>query len=87
MGNARGRQGVSPLEAGLTSATIFAGAAQFVAIELWREPAPWLLLTVTVFIVNIRHILMGASLSRHMGRIDRRWRPLLLFGMADENWA
>lgn len=80
-------KGLSPLEASLTSATIFAGAAQFVAIELWREPAPWLLLTVTVFIVNVRHILMGASLSRHMGRIDRRWRPLLLFGMADENWA
>ena len=30
---------------------------------------------------------MGASLSRHMGHIDPRWRPLLLFMMADENWA
>ncbi len=80
-------KGLSPLEAGLTSATVFAGAAQFVAIELWREPAPWLLLTVTVFIVNIRHVLMGASLSRHMGHIDPRWRPLLLSMMADENWA
>jgi 4-azaleucine resistance transporter AzlC len=80
-------KGLSPLEAGLISATVFAGAAQFVAIELWREPAPWLLLTVTVFIVNIRHILMGASLSRHMDNIAPRWQPLILLMMADENWA
>ncbi len=80
-------KGLSPLEAGLMSVTVFAGAAQFVAIELWREPAPWLLLTVTVFIVNVRHILMGASLSRHMNYIDSRWRPWLLLYMADENWA
>src|SRR5687767_5055694 len=63
-------KGLSPLEAGLTSATLFAGAAQFVAIELWRDPAPWLLLTVTVLIVNVRHILMGASLSRHIAHVD-----------------
>ncbi len=69
------------------SATVFAGAAQFVAIELWREPAPWLLLTFTALIVNIRHILMGASLSRHMGQIASRWHPVMMFMMADENWA
>jgi branched chain amino acid efflux pump len=80
-------RGLSPLEAGLMSASIFAGAAQFVAIELWRDPVPWLLLTVTAFIVNVRHILMGASLSRHMNAIPPGWRALLVFWMADENWA
>lgn len=80
-------KGLSPLEAGLTSATVFAGSAQFVAIELWREPVPWVLLTFTVFIVNIRHILMGASLSRHIGHIGRRWHPLMMFLLVDEGWA
>jgi 4-azaleucine resistance transporter AzlC len=80
-------KGLWPVEAALTSAAVFAGAAQFVAIELWRDPVPWLLLTVTAFIVNIRHVLMGASLSRHLGHIDKGWRPLLMFLMADENWA
>lgn len=80
-------KGLSPLETGLMSASVFAGAAQFVAIELWRDPAPWFFLTVTVFIVNIRHVLMGASLSRHMGNIPSDWRAPLLFMMADENWA
>ncbi|WP_119392556.1 AzlC family ABC transporter permease [Taklimakanibacter lacteus] len=80
-------KGLSPLETGLMSASIFAGAAQFVAIELWQDPAPWFFLTVTVLIVNVRHVLMGASLSRHMGNIPPGWQAPLLYMMADENWA
>lgn len=80
-------KGLSPLEAGLMSGSVFAGAAQFVALEVWRDPVPWVLLTVTALIVNIRHVLMGASLSRHMGGIDRRWHPLMMFLMVDEGWA
>ncbi len=80
-------KGLSPFESWLMSATVFAGAAQFVAIEVWRDPVPWVLLTVTALIVNVRHVLMGASLSRHMGGIDRRWHPAMMFLMADENWA
>jgi 4-azaleucine resistance transporter AzlC len=80
-------KGLSTLEAGLMSAAVFAGAAQFVALELWSDPAPWLFLTLTVFIVNIRHLLMGASLARHMGAIPSQWRAPILFLMADENWA
>jgi 4-azaleucine resistance transporter AzlC len=80
-------KGLSPLEAGLMSGSVFAGAAQFVALEVWRDPVPWMLLTVTAFIVNIRHVLMGASLSRHMRGIDRRWHPLMMFLLVDEGWA
>lgn len=80
-------KGLSTLEIGLMSASVFAGSAQFLAIELWRDPAPWFLLMVTVFIVNIRHMLMGASLSRHLGNFPSAWRAPLLFMMADENWA
>ncbi len=80
-------KGLSPLEAGLMSATVFAGAAQFVAIDLWRDPVPWGLLTLTAFIVNIRHVLMGTSLARHMGQFRPRRRPLAMFAMVDETWA
>ena len=80
-------KGLSTFEAGLMSLTVFAGAAQYVAIDLWREPVLWWSLAATVFVVNIRHVLMGASLARHMGAIPWSWRPLLMFGMADENWA
>ncbi len=81
------KEGLSPLEAGLTSASVFASAAQFVALDLWRTPAPWLLLSFSVFVVNIRHVLMGASLSRHIGGIPGVLRPLAVFLMVDEVWA
>jgi predicted branched-subunit amino acid permease len=64
-------KGMTALEVGLTSASVFAGAAQYVAIDL----------------VNVRHVLMGASLGRHMGAIPQAWRAPLMFLMADENWA
>jgi 4-azaleucine resistance transporter AzlC len=80
-------KGLSTLEAGLMSAAVFAGAAQFVALELWSDPAPWLFLTFAVFVVNVRHILMGASLARHMGAIPPAWRAPIMFLLADENWA
>ncbi|QIG51932.1 AzlC family ABC transporter permease [Nordella sp. HKS 07] len=80
-------KGLSPLETGLMSVSVFAGASQFIAIELWRDPAPWFFLSMTVFIVNIRHVLMSASLSRHMGLVPPGWQAALLYMMADENWA
>jgi 4-azaleucine resistance transporter AzlC len=80
-------KGLSPLEAALMSGLTFAGAAQFVVIDLWRDPAPWALLGITAFVVNIRHVLMGASLGRHMGLFAPPAKPLAMFLMADEIWA
>jgi 4-azaleucine resistance transporter AzlC len=81
------KKGLSPFEAGLASASVFAGAAQFVALDLWRAPPPWLLLSFSVFVVNVRHVLMGASLSRHIGGIPKGLRPLVMFLLVDEAWA
>ncbi len=64
-------KGFSALEAMLTSVLIYAGASQFVAVDMWRDPAPALLLTVTALVVNLRHFLMSASLSRHIGEIPK----------------
>ncbi|WP_373504830.1 AzlC family ABC transporter permease [Aestuariivirga sp.] len=80
-------KGLSLFEAVLMSALVFAGAAQFVAIEMWHDPVPVLLVTFTVFIVNARHILMSASLSRHIEAIPRALHPLVAFLMVDESWA
>ena len=80
-------KGLSPLEAGLMSFAVFAGASQIIAIELWKEPAPWALLAATAFIVNIRHVLMSASVARHMGPIPAHLRAPILWFLADENWA
>ncbi len=80
-------KGLSPLEVTLMSALVFAGGSQFVAMDLWTHPASWTALGFAALLVNLRHVLMGASLERSLG-LFRPWQKLpTLLIMADENWA
>lgn len=80
-------RGFSPFQAWLTSATVFAGASQFVAVDMWRDPVPFVLIVFTTFVVNLRHLLMGASLQRHLDRFTGPSRLLAMFLLTDESWA
>ena len=80
-------KGLSPLEALLMSVVVFAGSAQFVAVDMWHDPVPVLLLTLTALIVNVRHVLMSASLSRHIDAIPRALHPIVAYFLTDESWA
>lgn len=80
-------KGLSVLEAGLMSALLFAGSAQFVVLEAWASPAPWLALGAVACVVNLRHVFMSASMRRHMGGFAPGLRPLALLFLVDETWA
>lgn len=80
-------KGLSAAEVTLMSALVFAGGSQFVAMDLWTHPASWTALGFAALLVNLRHVLMGASLERSLGRF-RPWQKIpTLLVMADENWA
>ena len=79
--------GLSVAEAALMSATVFAGASQIIAVELWADPIPIAAIVATTFAVNLRYSLMGAALQpwfRHLSP-TKIYASLVL--MADENWA
>lgn len=79
------QKGLSGLEVLAMGALVFAGSAQFLAIELWSPDAIALLAGMT-FLVNLRHILMGAALAPVLPyRGVQTW--LGLHVMADEIWA
>lgn len=80
-------KGLSPLEAALMSALVFAGGSQFVAMDLWSHPASIAALGMAALLVNVRHVLMGASISRHMAAFSSRQKILSMFFLADEIWA
>jgi 4-azaleucine resistance transporter AzlC len=80
-------KGMGPIEASLSSGLIFAGGAQFAALELWRAPLPILALVFSTLLINARHVLMGASLKSKLAAFSPTQRFLGLFFMADENWA
>lgn len=80
-------KGLSPLEATLMSILVFAGGAQFAALEIWTTPTPVLLLTISTLLINARHILMGASLSSKMTRFPIGKKLLGMYFLTDEAWA
>ncbi len=80
-------KGLSALEAWLMSVFVFAGASQFVAIDLWQTPVDVFVVALAVFIVNLRHILMAASLSRQVGAVKPALVPLMAYVLVDEAWA
>ncbi|NIB98862.1 AzlC family ABC transporter permease [Halobacterium sp. R2-5] len=81
------RAGLSVAEAAVMSATVVAGAAQLVAVELWADPIPVVAVVSTTLLVNLRYVLMGAALRPWLGQLDPLEAYGSVFFFADENWA
>ena len=80
-------KGLSPAEIGLMSALVFAGGSQFVAMDIWTHPASWTGVGFAALLVNIRHVLMSASLGTRMSGFSQPARYLSMLFLADEIWA
>ena len=86
-GLASTQEGLSPLESILMSATVFAGASQFGALDLWGAEVSVLPMMVVVFAINSRHLLMGASLYPMLKQVPPGRRYGLMLLLTDANWA
>jgi 4-azaleucine resistance transporter AzlC len=79
--------GLSVAEATLMSATVLAGAAQLVAVDLWAAPVPAATVVGATLVVNLRYVLLGATLRPWLGELSLAQRYASAFFTADENWA
>ena len=79
---------LSVVDALLMSGLVYAGASQFVALSLWTAiPFPVTTIILTTFIVNMRHLLMGAALRPWFANLSP-WKVYTsVFFMVDESWA
>jgi 4-azaleucine resistance transporter AzlC len=73
-------------EAGLFSALVFAGAAQFIAVTLYASGVGFGSIIVTTFLINSRHLLLSAAVAARLHG-TRRFFPLAAFGVTDETFA
>lgn len=80
-------QGFSPLEAVLMSTIVYSGTAQFVSLDLLKESMPLSLIVFTIATVGLRHVLMSASISRHIQHFPKLKASFLMFWLTDEAWA
>lgn len=71
----------------MTSAFLYAGASQFVFIEVNGLGVPAWSVVLAVFAVNFRHILYSASLGRKLHRFSLPGKIVGFFFMTDLQWA
>jgi len=67
--------------------SVFAGSAQFVMVDMWLPPLPIDEITLAVLVINMRYLLIGASLSPLFKGTSLGHRFLFMHLVADENWA
>jgi 4-azaleucine resistance transporter AzlC len=66
---------------------VFAGSAQFVMVDMWNQPLPVLAMALAVLMINLRYLLIGASL-RPLFVGKSLWHKIThMHLVADENWA
>ncbi|MBC3862361.1 AzlC family ABC transporter permease [Undibacterium jejuense] len=76
-----------PWHGQLMSLSVYAGSSQFIATGLIASHAGMLVIWLTTFIVNLRHMLYAATLLPHVAHLSARWRWLLGFLLTDETFA
>lgn len=86
--------GVVATEAGFTtvqtmafSSVVFAGAAQFAALQLMVENAPIFIVIATALAVNLRMAMYSASLALWMGEAPLWKRALIAYVNVDQSYA
>lgn len=79
--------GLTFWEAGLMSFFVYAGASQFIAIEMIHQGATPLMIGFTTLIVNIRHFLMSFSVVPYFPDRTLSWSMGLAQGLTDETFV
>jgi len=79
--------GLAPWQMGAMSLLVFAGGSQFIAVAMLGAGASSLAIVSTVFMVNLRHLLMSSAMAVHFPGVSRRFLTLFAYGLTDESFA
>ncbi len=86
--------GLAATQAGMVNTTtlimsmvVFTGTAQFAILDLWGPELPLFTILLTVFAINSRHLLMGATLYPWLRQLPPAQRYGVMLVVSDANWA
>jgi len=79
--------GFDPLQAGIFSLLVGAGAAQLAALQMIAEGAPFAVIVLTATAVNLRLAMYSASLAPHLGAAPLGTRLVAAFFLVDQAYA
>ena len=66
---------------------VLAGSSQFVCVSLVLAGTAWPMIVLTTFVVNLRHMLYGATMVPFYKDLNTLWKMVLAFGLTDETFA
>ncbi len=66
---------------------VYAGASQFMAADMIVQGLSYGSIILATFLLNLRHMMMSASLSLDLKEIDRKYIPLVAFAITDETFS
>jgi branched chain amino acid efflux pump len=81
------KSGLSIQNTLLMSLWVYAGASQFIAAGLFAAGVPPLSIVLTTFIVNLRHMLMSASVAPHLKTWTKPTLSAFSYQLTDETFA
>ena len=79
--------GLSGIETQGMSLIVFAGSSQFLLVQLASIDAPLLMMVLTGFVVNLRHLLYSASIAPYTKDLSIFWKLILSYLLTDEAYA
>ena len=79
--------GLSTFSAVAMSVFVYAGSSQLIAVGMIGAGAEAVAITMTVFLVNLRLMMMSAYLAPFLGRLSRLQQALFSYELTDESFA
>ena len=79
--------GISLQDSSLFSLMVFAGASQFMALDMIKDGISTGSIILSTFLLNLRHFIMSASLSVRLQAIKKHWLFIIAFGITDEAFS
>jgi len=81
------QSGMSLVELTLMSVLVYAGASQFMGVNMIAIGASAMEIIIATFVLNFRHFVMGLSFVNQLRRFTRKWKIPLTLGLTDESFA
>ncbi len=81
------KTGLSMANTVLMSVLVYAGSSQLIAVAMFAAGMPPMSILATTFVVNLRHLLMSASLGPALGAWKKWEMVLFSFEITDESFA
>lgn len=81
------KAGLSAVEVAAMSLIVFAGASQIAAVQMIALGSNPFSIIITVLIINLRHLLLSASISPYLKEVSTKMKMVNSFFMTDESYA